>query len=809
MDLSFEEQASKWKKTLDSFCHQSFKKVRLAPNKPEVTKISGFMEERKSLKMKIKMAENRQKIDELQLQLEGLDTKIAQECSEENFQKIKDNFQHLSGQQDKLNCHGMWNLMKKVFPKNAQSLPVAKRNNMGKIITNPDILKSLYLETYVHRLRHRPMKEGFLELKMLKETLFGLRLKLAKLRKSKTWTERDLDLVLKSLKKNKSRDPHGLINELFKPGVIGSDLKTSLLSLLNGIKRNCHFPEFIQWADITSIYKGKGEKLDLDNERGIFIVCLFRGILMRLIYGDKYDLIDNNMSDSNVGARKKKNIRNHIFVINAIIHDVLSSKGKKEIDIQIMDYKQCFDSMWLKETMNDLYEAGIKDDHLAILYEANKEVKIAVKTPNGLTDRVKVEEIILQGDVFGPLECSVTVDSFGKECLLQDKHLYYYKDEVPVPILTMVDDALAITECGYKASMMNSYLNTKTSIKKLQYGVEKCFKMHVGRKYNQEICPDLYVNGWKLKTVSEVETGLFKQLDEESGLHEMKKVDNEKYLGDIVTNDGKNHKNMLARRNRGIGVVTQIMTKLEDICFGKYFFQVAVIWRNTYLISSLLTNAEAWFNVIQTDVTLLESVDESLLRRILEAPISTPIEMLYLELGVVPIRFIIIERRLNFLWYILHEDNESLINMVLKKQLETPAPGDWGQACHKNLKELDIQMSIMDIENISEDSFRSLVRRKIEETALDYLNKQKMRHSKVLHILHPRLEIQEYLEANDHNVQESKFLFSLRSRMVDVRANYREKYFVTICPCCELEEDSQEHLLSCYKLEETGSKNKP
>ena len=196
--------------------------------------------------------------------------------------------------------------MKKVFPKNAQSLPVAKRNNMGTIITNPDIWKSLYLETHVHKLRHRPMKEGFLESEMLKETLFELRLKLAKLRKSKPWTERDLDLVLKSLKKNKSCDPHGLTNELFKPGVIGSDLKESLLSLLNGIKRNCHFPEFIQWADNYLIYKGKGEKLDLDNERVIFIVCLFRGILMRLIYGDKYDLIHNNMSDSNVGARKRR-----------------------------------------------------------------------------------------------------------------------------------------------------------------------------------------------------------------------------------------------------------------------------------------------------------------------------------------------------------------------------------------------------------------------------------------------------------------------------------------------------------------------
>ena len=58
------------------------------------------------------------------------------------------------------------------------------------------------------------------------------------------------------------------------------------------------------------------------------------------IYNDKYKVIDNNMSDSNVGTRKNKNIRNHIIVINGIIHDVLLAKKKRPIDIQIMDYKQ-------------------------------------------------------------------------------------------------------------------------------------------------------------------------------------------------------------------------------------------------------------------------------------------------------------------------------------------------------------------------------------------------------------------------------------------------------------------------------------
>ena len=49
---------------------------------------------------------------------------------------------------------------------------------------------------------------------------------------------------------------------------------------------------------------------------------------MRLIYGDKYDDIDNSMSDSQVGGRKGKNVRNHIFVLNCIIFNVLSNKKK-------------------------------------------------------------------------------------------------------------------------------------------------------------------------------------------------------------------------------------------------------------------------------------------------------------------------------------------------------------------------------------------------------------------------------------------------------------------------------------------------
>ena len=104
---------------------------------------------------------------------------------------------------------------------------------------------------------------------------------------------------------------------------------------------------------------------------------------MRLIYLDNYEVLDSSMSDSQVGARRGKSVRNHIWVLNGVICDVLSSKKKTPVDLQIFDYKQCFDSLWLKDCLNDIYTGGLNDEKLALLYNINNNVKVAVKTPVG------------------------------------------------------------------------------------------------------------------------------------------------------------------------------------------------------------------------------------------------------------------------------------------------------------------------------------------------------------------------------------------------------------------------------------------
>ena len=67
--------------------------------------------------------------------------------------------------------------------------------------------------------------------------------------------------------------------------------------------------------------------------------------------------------------------------------------------------------------------------------------------------------------------------------------------------------------------------------------------------------------------------------------------------------------------------------------------------RQAMLINGILYNSEAWHNVNDKDVNILEKVDEALLRGLLQAHPKIPLEALYLETKCIPIRYILASRR--------------------------------------------------------------------------------------------------------------------------------------------------------------------
>ena len=523
--------------------------------------------------------------------------KISDKIFEKNRKIIIDQVGEMIDNMSNLSRIKMWKVKQKVCPKVNTNYAIAKLNDNGDLVTEKSELKNLYAKVYKTRLKHREIRPNYFLLKKLKNELFEIRIKLARLIKSENWKLSDLVKVTKNLKTNKAADPKGLINEIFKPGVAGKDLQQSLLMLCNKVKTECTIPTFMEYTNITSIFKNKGSKTDLNNDRGVFTVMTVRSVIDNLIYNDFYDIIDKNMSDSNVGGRKERNIRDNLFIVNGIIN--YARQENLEVDINLYDIAKCFDSMWYEETMNDLWDTGIKNDKFAVIAKMNETCNIAVKTPVGVTERFKMDKIEMQGTKLSNIKCSIQIDTLGKECYNSGEGLFLYKNAVYVPPLGMIDDIASFSMSGSDAIKTNAIINAKIESKKLEFGPTKCFNIHIGKLENTH--SNLKVHNDVLN-VKEYET----------------------YLGDVINRTGSNENNVENRRSLGLAAINQMMSMINLTSLGHFFFEIALILRDSILLSKLVFNSEVWYKVTPKQLEKLEQIDESYFRKIMDVPKTTP-----------------------------------------------------------------------------------------------------------------------------------------------------------------------------------------
>ena len=392
--------ANKFLTTLNQTFQRAFTKIRIRPQKSLLhsRNNSKYMREKTDLEKIIKNSESKEAIDAARHKLEEVELRIYKQISEKNVKIVTEHLAKLDSFDGKFNQLGMWKIKSKLFPR-PRDPPTAKKDEYGNLITAPQALKNLYLSTYRNRLEHRKINERYENLRKLKSDLWELRFESLKLKQTMPWTLSDLEKATKSLKNNQSRDPNNMINELFKPGIAGADLKIAVLELMNLIQSTLIIPNFMQYADITSIFKNKNSRMSLSNDRGIFVLAVLRKILDKLVYLDKYQDLENNMSDSNIGARKHKNVRNHLFIVYGVITSVLRG-GRGCVDLQIYDLVQAFDSLWIQDCMNDLFDClpeYQRDKKLTLIYQTNMNNLVIVNTPMGQTDRVDMPQIVQQG----------------------------------------------------------------------------------------------------------------------------------------------------------------------------------------------------------------------------------------------------------------------------------------------------------------------------------------------------------------------------------------------------------------------------
>ena len=113
--------------------------------------------------------------------------------------------------------------------------------------------------------------------------------------------------------------------------------------------------------------------------------------------------------------------------------------------------------------------------------------------------------------------------------------------------------------------------------------------------------------------------------------------------------------------------------------------------------------------------------------------------------------------------------------------------------------------SFEEIASYSKKSFKLLVKDAVRERAFNDLLKAQKGHSKGKEIIYKELGIQSYLKASSPlTTKEKRFLFSARTRGLDLRNNFKQGQTDLRCRLCRSHLEDQPSLLTCTALEASG-----
>ena len=141
-----------------------------------------------------------------------------------------------------------------------------------------------------------------------------------------------------------------------------------------------------------------------------------------------------------------------------------------------------------------------------------------------------------------------------------------------------------------------------------------------------------------------------------------------------------------------------------------------------------------------------------------------------------------------------------MLSRVIKAQWKFPGKNDWTTQVQKDLEDLDVTMSLEEMKEKSEYSFKRLVKIKMKEYTLDYLMEIKEKHTKMDNLFYTEIKLQNYLNNDKISVKEAKNLYRFRTRVAKFNENFKNSYNGIACPLCLVMPDTQAHCVQCPEL---------
>ena len=164
-------------------------------------------------------------------------------------------------------------------------------------------------------------------------------------------------------------------------------------------------------------------------------------------------------------GRNERSARDNLIIINTIIENQRAQNLNTYMFFA--DAIKCFDKLWLKDCLLEMYNFGYDSNTLNILYEMSKETDIIIRNQQE-THNIQVKEVVKQGTIFGPIMCcaeTFTVDRIGEEVKYR-----YGKINIGMPVF--MDDIATAGKAEHIRKGINNCERMEKE-KKISFGLTK------------------------------------------------------------------------------------------------------------------------------------------------------------------------------------------------------------------------------------------------------------------------------------------------------------------------------------------------
>ena len=769
---SITERYKKWGNIIDKAARKTIGKTTVKPHKPDPSECMQLLrKERKELKVKFeKETEDSNKIRHLkeyikkQEEIRLLATKEEEERTAKKFEKM------MQG-----GVNGFWK-ERKILKSDQTGEWMIVKDESGKRIMDPEKCKDIVATHYerLYSIKPVPFHPWHAQVKERVE----------KLGKERTSGPQDMVPSRKEIKevihnKKNNKATTDWKNEIVKRG--GDEMVDVIYPVIEAFWEEEKPPKPWNQGVITNVWKGKGDREKMDNQRGITVSSSIGTIAEEIITNRMLDTIQ--FSQAQAGGRKGGSTTDQIFILKAMI--AVALKTGQELFVTFFDIKKAYDRANMGDMLHVIHEQGFRGKIWRLTKALNENLTSTVKTKAGISREIVRHTGGKQGGKAMVPMFSKMMDTLPEELAS--------KPEIGVKFGNSTLAALAFVDgvgtfaVGHKQQETTLNVVNEFAIKRqLEWGTDKCKVMEIGVQKQM-------TTSWKLgeKTIGN--------------------CDSYRYLGEEISRDGKNQRNLAERVKKVKGAVRAIMTCAKSDVMRRIETSVLLRLNTTVTMPTLLSNSETW-TLNKGERNEIDKIHVWAWKQMLGLPMTTPSPAVVFATGSIYGSIQVEIKQLIYLHKLLQREEDSWAKealMILEKydiswakrikevlqlwgleeqwnEISKKTKGQW----KKEVQEAAEKANTRKLHEECQSKGRGEAKAKTKtKTIIDKLNQPTYQRKP--------LEIMKY-----GSVLVTRALIMGRYGMLKCRANFSSGYGNKSCPKCNTIDDERHRINYCPVYQE-------